>query len=337
METPREPSGGRGVLTFVVVALVTVLGVLAFSAPLGQNGGRGPGECPLPVAGGVRVALVEPLFTSTPYSHEFAVNGNLSFYGFYANRASLAELSTPIMTDPAFAWDMDQGLYRAFLSSPLLGECGLTVGQGVAVLTDVQVSQGALSSGYNFAVLGHEEYVTASEYDNLRSFVAGGGTLLVMGGNTFWAEVNYTAGVETLWRGHGWIFNGTAAVPSAVQPFNASNADWFGSNYLCETTYANCVELNPTVSLPSNDPVSLGMASLLGGSTVNPPENGATEVNVMANGTDRVIFSWAADVAAYAHPYREGRVVCLSVNPWEMQTSPFYVDFMLATFSAYAP
>ena len=44
---------------------------------------------------------------------------------------------------------------------------------------------------YDILILGHQEYVTQQEYANLKHFVANGGTLVLMDGNVFYAEVKY--------------------------------------------------------------------------------------------------------------------------------------------------
>ena len=43
------------------------------------------------------------------------------------------------------------------------------------------------SNKYDILIIGHQEYVTQQEYDNLKQFVAGGGTMIVLDGNIFYA------------------------------------------------------------------------------------------------------------------------------------------------------
>ena len=47
------------------------------------------------------------------------------------------------------------------------------------------------SNAFDLLILGHQEYVTQKEYDNLKRFVANGGTMLILDGNVFYAEVKY--------------------------------------------------------------------------------------------------------------------------------------------------
>jgi CO dehydrogenase/acetyl-CoA synthase epsilon subunit len=51
---------------------------------------------------------------------------------------------------------------------------------------------------YDILILGHQEYVTQQEYANLKHFVANGGTLVLMDGNVFYAEVKYDRNTDTI-------------------------------------------------------------------------------------------------------------------------------------------
>ena len=68
-------------------------------------------------------------------------------------------------------------------------------------------------NAYDVVILGHQEDVTQKEYDNLKKFVTNGGTLFLMDGNTFYAEVKYDNKTKTvtLAKGHSWEFNGKSA------------------------------------------------------------------------------------------------------------------------------
>ena len=57
---------------------------------------------------------------------------------------------------------------------------------------------------YDILILGHQEYVTQKEYDNLKQFVSNGGILILLDGNVFYAEVNYFDNNNTisLVKGH---------------------------------------------------------------------------------------------------------------------------------------
>ena len=84
-------------------------------------------------------------------------------------------------------------------------------------------------------ILGHQEYVTQKEYDNLKKFVTNGGILFLMDGNTFYAEVKYDNKTKTvsLAKGHSWEFNGKSAWGSIGERWAKETSEWVGSNYLC--------------------------------------------------------------------------------------------------------
>ena len=61
--------------------------------------------------------------------------------------------------------------------------------------------------------LGHQEYVTQAEYNNLKRFVANGGVPILPYSNIFYSEVSYDKNSEsvTLVKGHNWAFNDKSA------------------------------------------------------------------------------------------------------------------------------
>jgi hypothetical protein len=91
------------------------------------------------------------------------------------------------------------------------------------------------SNAYDVLILGHQEYVTQKEYDNIKKFVANGGTLIILDGNVFFAEVNYDINTQTvtLVKGHWWAFNGKSAWKSVGERWKQETSRWMGSNYLC--------------------------------------------------------------------------------------------------------
>jgi hypothetical protein len=91
------------------------------------------------------------------------------------------------------------------------------------------------SNIYDVIILGHQEYVTQKEYDNLRQFVKNGGTLIILDGNIFYGEVKYDRNAQTvtLLKGHGWAFNGKSAWRSVSERWAKETSEWVGSNFLC--------------------------------------------------------------------------------------------------------
>ena len=114
----------------------------------------------------------------------------------------------------------------------------------INVLTDADVDSGSpifvknngiTSNRYDILIVGHEEYVTQKEYDNLKQFVANGGTLIVLDGNAFFAQIKYNSNTDiiTLVKGHGWAFNGESAWRSVNERWRKETSQWLVSNYLC--------------------------------------------------------------------------------------------------------
>jgi N,N-dimethylformamidase beta subunit-like protein len=105
-------------------------------------------------------------------------------------------------------------------------------------------SQSSSINKYDVLILGHQEYVTQKEYRNLKHFVENGGTLILLDGNVFYAQVNYDRHHHTitLVRGHGWAFNGKSAWKSVSERWAKETSQWIGSNFLpcvCPVTFAN--------------------------------------------------------------------------------------------------
>jgi hypothetical protein len=182
----------------------------------------------------LRVAVVEPVFTTTAYS---------SFYNFFSKyaktpqnviiRQDLNLLNATLVNNWGYS-----GQLRSFIDSPVAKEAGLMLGNNTFIITDIDVSNGGLFSSngsllYNVVILGFSEYVTASEYLALRHFVQSGGKLIILSATNFLAEVSYNAKANrvSLVRGHGWFFNGTAAWKGDYSRWKANNTAWVGSEY----------------------------------------------------------------------------------------------------------
>jgi hypothetical protein len=111
----------------------------------------------------------------------------------------------------------------------------------IAMLTDADVDAGNIfttknkTNKYDILIIGHQEYVTQQEYDNLRRFVSGGGTMIILDGNIFYAEVKYNRNIDTitLVKGHTWAFNGRSAWKSVAERWKDETSQWAGSNYFC--------------------------------------------------------------------------------------------------------
>ena len=281
------------------------------------------------VIGGLRIALIQPVLTSTPYS-QYARG---SFYAFYAKELGVTTnvttdlnlLSTNVSSSSGFnqGWGLSYGEYEFFTSQAAVN-CGLVIGKNVEVLTDMGVANGALfdsqnASRFDVVVLPFSEYVETSEYIAYEDFVAAGGTLVIMGHSLEYpVTYNATTNMETLVYGHGWAFNGKYAYPIACGsntyvvscPWAKNNTDWIGSN-TCEASCFHTYKFNGS---------SVNLGNPMGGALYN--EFGRTvfksyaghEEDTVTNMTDTSIVSVFVNdsknlIASYTHQFKKGTVV----------------------------
>ena len=193
---------------------------------------------------GMDIAVVSPSFTAAAYN-------NHNFYSFYRKYGNVS-YATNITSDLGM---LNASVSRsagrsAFAMLELVRNLKWATPQSnITVITDADVDSDGIflkngSNGYDVVILGHQEYVTQREYDNFKRFVSNGGTMIILDGNVFYAEVNYDNSTETirLVKGHGWAFNGKSAWKSIGERWANETAMWVGSNYLCyscDITFTN--------------------------------------------------------------------------------------------------
>lgn len=296
----------------------------------------------------ISIAVVEPVFTSTPYSqYPFG-----SFYAFYRTyhattgniTTNLQWLNTSVKSGLKYAsgWGHTLPLYEFFRSSAARS-CGLFLGKNVIVISDINVTQGALfrSSGsrmFDVVVIGHEEYLTQFEYDQMRLFVATGGKLISMSANSFFVKVTYNpvTGAETLVAGHGWAFNGVTAWHSRVPPFDRNSSGWFGSSYCCSHNYHYT---GGTVN--STNPIGSELREYFGG--IMSAGYMSHEENAIGNFTHTSIVATFSNqsglvVASYTHNYGRGAVFCLCVFGEDLVSyDPSTQYFLVASVESLLP
>lgn len=75
--------------------------------------------------------------------------------------------------------------------------------------------------------------MTQQEYSNLKVFVSNGGTLIILTGNVFYAEVKYNKETNsiTLVNGHGLQFDGKTAQKGLPERWRSETKQWLGSNF----------------------------------------------------------------------------------------------------------
>jgi hypothetical protein len=221
----------------------------------------------------IKIAVVDPTFTHAAYDNSFYLFYNLynsTFYDLYNDTtrevnitSHLNLLSSKLRDGTSASMPM---LYLLKHLKWLLPHSNITL------LTDPDVDSAAIfqinsshhnmryngkdHNKYDIIILGHQEYVTQSEYNNLKEFVANGGILFLLDGNTFYAEVKYDRNkdVITLVKGHGWTFNGKSAWRSINETWAYENTQWIGSNFYqrcrpCDLIFDN----NPFQYLPHEE------------------------------------------------------------------------------------
>lgn len=185
---------------------------------------------------GKSIALVLPTFTAAAY--------NNSFYIFYQRYAHIL-YRTNVTKDLNL---LSSKVIITNLTSTTTTRSAFTIPKlidslkkkNITILTDPDVDKGFIfkrnnANLYDVIILGHQEYVTQKEYDNLKKFVVDGGTMIILDGNVFYAEVKYDRIDQTitLVKGHWWAFNGKSAWKSIGERWKEQTAQWVGSNYLC--------------------------------------------------------------------------------------------------------
>jgi len=199
-----------------------------------------------PVVKVPNIALIKPAFTGAAY-HD-------SFYKFYFIYVSLPHVRKNVTTSLNLLSSKVTNQTSKSSSNytfSYLPEHLKTIlpNSSIHVLTDVDADYGSIffnngTNKYDVVILGHQEYETQKEYDNLKRFVANGGTMILMDGNVFYAQVKYdrNAHTITLVKGHGWAFNGKSAWRSVGERWPNETSQWVGSNYLCyscNVTFSN--------------------------------------------------------------------------------------------------
>jgi hypothetical protein len=291
------------------------------------------------------IAIVRPIFTSTPYS-QYAY---ASFYGFYKKYLHVAGnittdldwLNTSIRSGIGYnsGWG-HSGAFYTFLTSTAAENCGISLGKNLFVVDDIQVDRGALlnpdgSPRYSAVVIGHEEYVTQAEFDQFRRYVAAGGRLIAMSSNMFYVKITFNprTSFETFVVGHGYAYNGHSAWHSGFWPFNKSLSGWFGSTYCCfhRLTFSGGAV---KAAYPIGQRLLAYFGGMMGSSYVSHEEN------AVSNWTQTAVVATFANksglvVASYVHRYGKGAVFCYCIFGEDtINNDPPTEYFMLASVSA---
>jgi hypothetical protein len=278
------------------------------------------------VSNTTRVTLVQPIFTATPYSQY--IYG--SFYAFYKKHVNdapganittdLKLLNTSVASGMGFkgGWGHSFPLY-SFMTSKGARNCGIILGQNLKVISDINVTQGALfnpkngSANFDVLVYGFAEYVSKPEYDQLVKFVAGGGRLIVMGGDAFQVHVYYNPKdhYETYVLGHGYAYNNKTAWRTVPLVLGFDLERFTGGVDCCFRlgSYSGAL-------LNKGNTVGAALAAVYGNivfKSYTPHEEDSVRnfsytsiIGVFRNSSGTV-------VASYVHRYGKGYVVCFCV------------------------
>src|SRR4029079_5647998 len=141
---------------------------------------------------GVKIALVIPTFTAAAYHNAF-----YTFYKKYNYATRGLNITTDLNLLSSKVTNEPSSSASGFAMLYLIGNLKwIRPDSIITFLTDQDVDAGSIfqangSNVYDVVILGHQEYVTQREYDNFKLFVGNGGTMIVLDGNVFYAEVKY--------------------------------------------------------------------------------------------------------------------------------------------------
>ena len=184
-----------------------------------------------------KIALVKPTFTDAAYNNAFYV-----FYEKYKNIPKNTNVTKDLNLLNSQVKEYQSGTVgNVYAMLDLIKNLEwISNTSKIDILTDNSVDNGSIFSQddqnvFDVLILGHQEYVTQKEYDNLKQFVTNGGTLIILDGNVFYAQVKYFDSNNTisLVKGHGWAFNGKSAWNSVNERWKNETEQWVGSNYIC--------------------------------------------------------------------------------------------------------
>jgi hypothetical protein len=273
----------------------------------------------------LNIALIKPTFTGAAY--------HSSFYKFYFLYVSIPHVRKNVTTDLNLLSSKvtnqttrtSSALTFVYLPKHLMR---IVPESKIDVLTDADADYGSIffnngTNKYDVIILGHQEYETQREYDNLKRFVANGGTMILMDGNAFYVQVKYDKKTQTitLVKGHGWAFNGKSAWRSVGERWPNETSQWIGSNYLCyscNVTFAN-----------------------------NPFQYKHHEEQYLTNPKDLILLNYKASVtkkhskpvkilvAAYTLNYKKGKIIALGIYSDDIISNSKFTRFFDSLFLRY--
>ena len=248
------------------------------------------------------IALVKPTFTDAAYHNAF-----YSFYRMYENVPANTNVTSNLnLLTSKLSSNQEGAVYNVFAMLDLIKNLKwITNNSNITVISDQDVDSKSIfnkngSNLYDIIILGHQEYVTQHEYDNLKKFVSNGGTMILLDGNALYAQVKYVRNTNqiSLVKGHSWAFNGKSAWKSVDDRWGDETSKWVGSNYLCAVCH---------IAYPNN-----------------PFGYIHHEENYITNPNDIILLNYPVSnsdynlpkkivVATYEHNYNKGKVIALGL------------------------
>jgi hypothetical protein len=314
----------KSILSFVIIILVVAITIVVVTVWFLLNY--------IPKFNGefgkvVNIAIIKPTFTAAAY--------HKSFYKFYFLYSSLPPHARKNITSDLnlLSSEVTNRTTRSSsaFSIDYLTEHLKTSKSKISVLTDADADNvNSLffvngTNKYNILILGHQEYVTQQEYDNLKHFVSNGGTLVLMDGNVFYAEVKYDRNTHTttLVKGHGWAYNGKSAWKSVGERWANETSQWVGSNSFCFSCYVIFAN--------------------------NPFQYRHHEDQYLTNPNDLILLNYHAStpikqpktidplIATYALKYQKGKVIALGIYSDDIIANSKFNKFFDSLLVNYAP
>jgi N,N-dimethylformamidase beta subunit-like, C-terminal len=274
---------------------------------------------------GVNIAAVMPTFTAAAYDNAFYV-----FYRKYINVAYGVNITTDLNLLTSKVTNEPSDSASGFSMLYLLGNLKWTQpGSDITFLTDQDVDAGAIfrgngSNAFDVIILGHQEYVTQKEYDNLKQFVGDGGTMIILDGNVFYAQVKYDRKTDnvTLIKGHSWAFNGKSAWRSVSERWQNETSQWVGSNYISGIAkFSN----NPFAYLPHEEQY-----------LTNPKDVILLDYNATSPAAFISNKSGGVVVATYELNYLKGKVIALGLYSDDIMTNGSFDRYLDSLLLQYA-
>jgi hypothetical protein len=192
---------------------------------------------PIQYLGKLKIGLIGPTFPDAAYNNKF-----YSFYVKYDHSYSKSNITKDLNLLNNKVSNRQRGTqHNVFAMIYLIKDIKLISNQSqVKLLTDTDINNGKIfdnhqSNLFNILFLGHQEYVTQKECDNLKKFVPNGGKMIAIDANIFYAQVKFFGNNNTisLVKGHGLAYSGKTVWKSINERWKSETQNWIGSNYLC--------------------------------------------------------------------------------------------------------